>query len=437
MDLIIAFGDSEMARATYALIHPHVNDSGATGTGLVFLSGSAHWPLGRLAALLGRTEEALGHFAAAVTIDTRLGARPLIALTRLDWAGVLKTRAARGDYAQARTLAWQAATEARRLDMPGPAGRAEHLVNDLEQAIRAGDPLTPREREIADLVSAGITNRAIASQLVLSERTVEGHVRSILAKLQLTNRTELAAWTLRGPGPSESWLVLEVSSQASSVAARLAEGVVEAGDEGVQAEVEGLVGSGASGGRGVGRLGEPGCGVGVDAGNHDGRGDEVKRGAQDEALHRGDHREHHVAGEARAFQGGDRFLVLGVHDGVGDGFGGQHTDGAGVGGEGLPVGGGPAAQGLVPGQLPERGCVDRAGHPLAQQRDDLRAAIDMVVDGGWGDLQRPGEIQDGEIASPVGQSQCRVGDAVAVEQRGVRAAHRVLPSKLNKFKFIS
>jgi DNA-binding NarL/FixJ family response regulator len=49
------------------------------------------------------------------------------------------------------------------------------------------DPLTPREQEIAELVLAGITNRAIATQLVLSERTVEGHVRSILAKLQLTN----------------------------------------------------------------------------------------------------------------------------------------------------------------------------------------------------------------------------------------------------------
>ena len=118
-------------------------------------------------------------------------------LARLDWADTLRTH----DYAQARTLAWQAATEARRLDMPGPASRAEHLVNDLDQAIRAGDPLTPREREIAELVSAGITNRAIATQLVLSERTVEGHVRSILAKLQLTNRTELAAWTLRSPSP--------------------------------------------------------------------------------------------------------------------------------------------------------------------------------------------------------------------------------------------
>ncbi len=201
MDLIIAFRDSEMAQATYDLVHSHVNESGATGTGLVFLIGSAHWPLGRLAALLGRTEEALGHFAAAVTIDTRLGARPLVALARLDWAEALRTRAARGDHAQARLLAWQAATEARRLDMPGPAGRGEQLVDDLDQAIRAGDPLTPREREIAELVSAGITNRAIATQLVLSERTVEGHVRSILAKLQLTNRTELAAWTLSSPSP--------------------------------------------------------------------------------------------------------------------------------------------------------------------------------------------------------------------------------------------
>ena len=81
--------------------------------------------------------------------------------------------------------------------VPGPANRAERLAHELEQAIQAGDPLTRREREIAELVSAGLTNRAIADRLVLSERTIEGHVRSTLAKLQLTNRTELAAWALR------------------------------------------------------------------------------------------------------------------------------------------------------------------------------------------------------------------------------------------------
>ena len=70
-------------------------------------------------------------------------------------------------------------------------------TRELEQAIGAANPLTRREREIARLISDGLTNRAIADRLVLSERTVEGHVRSTLAKLQLTNRTELAAWALR------------------------------------------------------------------------------------------------------------------------------------------------------------------------------------------------------------------------------------------------
>jgi DNA-binding NarL/FixJ family response regulator len=42
-----------------------------------------------------------------------------------------------------------------------------------------------------------MTNRQIAGQLVLSERTVETHVRSILAKLGFSTRTEIATWTLR------------------------------------------------------------------------------------------------------------------------------------------------------------------------------------------------------------------------------------------------
>jgi DNA-binding CsgD family transcriptional regulator len=82
-----------------------------------------------------------------------------------------------------------------------PADRAERLARELEQAIAAANPLTRREREIAGLVSDGLTNRAIADRLVLSVRTVEGHVRSTLAKLQLTNRTELAAWRCGIPAP--------------------------------------------------------------------------------------------------------------------------------------------------------------------------------------------------------------------------------------------
>jgi DNA-binding NarL/FixJ family response regulator len=91
--------------------------------------------------------------------------------------------------------------------MPGPCRRASELTRQLRRAAAAQDPLTRREQEIAELVSAGLTNRAIADRLVLSERTVEGQVRNMLAKLQLTNRTELTAWALRSaprPEPTPS-----------------------------------------------------------------------------------------------------------------------------------------------------------------------------------------------------------------------------------------
>ena len=198
LDLVIAFRDHETAQAAYDLLRPHAADAAATGTGVVVLYGSLHWPLGRLAAMLGRLEDALVHHATAVTINTKLGARPFVALARLDWADALRSRAAPGDRAEALVLARQAATETRRLNMPGHATRASELVRLLQQAAAADDPLTRREHEIAGLVSAGLTNRAIADRLVLSERTVEGHVRNMLAKLQLANRTELTAWALRG-----------------------------------------------------------------------------------------------------------------------------------------------------------------------------------------------------------------------------------------------
>ena len=54
--------------------------------------------------------------------------------------------------------------------------------------------LTRREQEVAKLVARGLTNRQIAEELVLSERTVENHVRNILKKLNLSSRSEVAAW---------------------------------------------------------------------------------------------------------------------------------------------------------------------------------------------------------------------------------------------------
>ncbi|MBM0127388.1 ATP-binding protein [Pimelobacter simplex] len=54
--------------------------------------------------------------------------------------------------------------------------------------------LTKREREIAALVAIGLTNREIATRLVISVRTAEAHVENILTKLGFTSRTQIAAW---------------------------------------------------------------------------------------------------------------------------------------------------------------------------------------------------------------------------------------------------
>ncbi|WP_077043755.1 ATP-binding protein [Rhodococcus sp. MTM3W5.2] len=54
--------------------------------------------------------------------------------------------------------------------------------------------LTQRERQVAALVAQGLTNKAIAAQLVISQRTVQGHVEQILAKLGFASRIQVVAW---------------------------------------------------------------------------------------------------------------------------------------------------------------------------------------------------------------------------------------------------
>jgi len=58
----------------------------------------------------------------------------------------------------------------------------------------APSPLSQREREVASLVARGMTNPQIAGVLVLSPRTVGGHVQNILTKLGAGRRAEIAAW---------------------------------------------------------------------------------------------------------------------------------------------------------------------------------------------------------------------------------------------------
>jgi predicted ATPase/DNA-binding CsgD family transcriptional regulator len=59
------------------------------------------------------------------------------------------------------------------------------------------NPLTKREREIAELVTQGLGNREIAEHLVLAKRTVDSHIEHIFNKLGFTSRAQIAAWVSR------------------------------------------------------------------------------------------------------------------------------------------------------------------------------------------------------------------------------------------------
>jgi DNA-binding NarL/FixJ family response regulator len=60
--------------------------------------------------------------------------------------------------------------------------------------------LTPREQEILQLIAQGASNREIAQQLYISEKTVKNHITSLLSRLGLRDRTQAAVWLHRQRG---------------------------------------------------------------------------------------------------------------------------------------------------------------------------------------------------------------------------------------------
>ena len=78
---------------------------------------------------------------------------------------------------------------------------ASKLVKQLDRSQTPNfsflEVLTARESEIAVLISDGLSNREIADQLFVSEGTVKNHLTSILEKLNLRDRTQLAIYILK------------------------------------------------------------------------------------------------------------------------------------------------------------------------------------------------------------------------------------------------
>jgi len=77
------------------------------------------------------------------------------------------------------------------------AAVARRLAQEIRGPRSGLAALTPREREILVLVAAGKSNKEIASELVISERTARTHVSNVLGKLNLTSRTQAALVAVR------------------------------------------------------------------------------------------------------------------------------------------------------------------------------------------------------------------------------------------------
>jgi DNA-binding CsgD family transcriptional regulator len=95
---------------------------------------------------------------------------------------------------------------AEELDSPPLMSRADELARigrargAVEEPWR---PLTAREFEVARLIAEGLTNAEIADRLTIAPKTASSHVEHILAKLGVTRRAEIAAWTATVARPAE------------------------------------------------------------------------------------------------------------------------------------------------------------------------------------------------------------------------------------------
>lgn len=158
-------------------------------------TGGSVWSLVALSlvvAELGELERATVILGATDSMSTAAGTVPSIFPELTDAVAACERRASRG---LGESAFEKAKHRGRSMDV------SEVIAFALaEQAPAKADNgpewsvLTPREREVAQLVAKGMTNREIAAKLVISERTAEGHVEKILTKLSYTSRTQIAAW---------------------------------------------------------------------------------------------------------------------------------------------------------------------------------------------------------------------------------------------------
>jgi predicted ATPase/DNA-binding SARP family transcriptional activator/DNA-binding CsgD family transcriptional regulator len=152
-----------------------------------------------LAGARGQWARAARLWGAAEALRTDIGApRPMDDTRLLYERSVAATRSQLGEaaweaaFAQGMTMSADEAAEYALSEEVAPGASEGPSAGGKSDEPLTTDPLSAREREVAAMVARGMSNRQIARELYLSERTIEVHISNILRKLELASRTEIA-----------------------------------------------------------------------------------------------------------------------------------------------------------------------------------------------------------------------------------------------------
>ena len=183
----LELGDNDAARRHLLSILPGLVDHSDWLAGHELLSCAA-----LLASRAGRSRDALRLVAAARRLRREIGHGQLddAEVQRVSGAELKVPLEESGHLYEGAHLSFAEALALARevLENPAPS---------LDRRKRGKYVLSRRERQVAELVEQGLTNREIASKLFITQRTAEGHVEQARNKLGFRTRAQLAAWAAR------------------------------------------------------------------------------------------------------------------------------------------------------------------------------------------------------------------------------------------------
>ena len=190
LELALAFGDRADASRVLEQLEPFGASMVAGSLGAV---GPMPYFIAHAKLVEGDHEAAVSGAEAAIAMCAYGGFGPWLARSRALHAEALLARGNAGDRLPAQRSLQLAHATATQLGMAPLVSRVAAL-----QSVASGRQLlSSREMEVAALVARGLTNREIAIELTLSERTIEAHIQNTLNKLDFHSRTEIATWVVR------------------------------------------------------------------------------------------------------------------------------------------------------------------------------------------------------------------------------------------------